>query len=256
MRFSRFNPASLRVLPAILAVAGAPALAAAEPDARIEDAIRGSYNFTTYLKEEPIKVQCTDGVVRLSGSVAEEYHRFLAEHTAQGVAGVKRVDNQITVMGRQPASGSDDWVTMKVKSTLAFHRHVSASGTNVQTSNGVVTLTGTVDSAAEKALTAEYAKDVDGVKEVINNLTVGKEASSRESLGRTIDDTSITAQIKTSLLFHKSVRSLATKIITKAGRVSIHGQAKTEAERALVGRIAAGIKGVRHVSNHMTVAKS
>jgi osmotically-inducible protein OsmY len=44
----------------------------------------------------------------------------------------------------------------------------------VDSNNGVVTLTGTVPTAAEKALALKIAKETDGVKSVVDRLTVGK----------------------------------------------------------------------------------
>jgi osmotically-inducible protein OsmY len=239
----------------LLMATGVPALAA-DTDSRIEAAAKNSYNFKNYLKGDSVKVDCSNGVVTLTGTVSEDYHRTLAEDTVSDLPGVKSVVNKITVTGTQPAPASDDWITMKVKSSLAFHKNVSASATEVSTAGGVVTLKGVAPSKAAKALTGEYAKDVDGVKEVRNELTVNEKAHPHETVGEAIDDSSITAQIKTSLLFHKSVRAMATKIITKGGVVSVHGQAKTEAEKEKVTRLAEDIKGVKKVSNHMTVAPS
>jgi osmotically-inducible protein OsmY len=237
----------------LLMVAGLPAQAS-ETDHRIEAAARNSYNFRTFLKDDSITVDSRHGTVTLTGSVAEEFHRGLAEQTVADLPGVRSVDNQITIAGVQPAPASDDWVTMKVKSSLAFHKNVSATATEVHTAAGVVTLTGVADTDADRALTAEYTKDVEGVVAVRNELTVTATARPRETVGETIDDSSITAQIKTSLLFHKSVRAMATKIITRRGMVSVHGEAKTEAEKATVTRLAEDIKGVKHVTNHMTIA--
>ena len=55
---------------------------------------------------------------------------------------------------------------MKVKSALLFHRNVSATATEVELKDGIVTLKGEATSEAQKELTTEYAKDVDDVKSV------------------------------------------------------------------------------------------
>ena len=67
---------------------------------------------------------------------------------------------------------------MKVKTTLLFHRHVSASGTTVYVKDGVVTLQGVAPSLAEKELTTEYVKDIDHVKRVKNEMTVANTPAS------------------------------------------------------------------------------
>jgi osmotically-inducible protein OsmY len=236
-----------------LVLAGGLPMAAADQDSRIQTAAKNSYNFKTYLKDDPIKVKSSEGVVTLSGSVAQEYHKFLAQETVSGLPGVKSVDNQLTVAGEQPSDHSDAWITTKVKTTLLFHKSVSASETEVVTNSGVVTLTGNSHSEAQKQLTSEYAKDVEGVTEVRNNLVVSKPDKPEKTLGEKVDDASITAQVKSSLLFHKSTHVLATKVTTRNGVVSLHGEAKNEAEKELVSKLAADIHGVVRVNNRMTV---
>lgn len=240
------------VLTAGAALGGLP-LAAADSDARIERSARDSYNFKTYLKEDSIKVQSSDGVVTLSGTVAQDGHKDLAEATVASLPGVKRVDNQLKVAADQPSEHSDAWITMKVKMALAFHRNVKASTTEVRTDNGVVTLSGTADSPSQKQLASEYAKDVDGVTEVRNNLVVTHGTPRKERFTERIDDASITAQVKAALLFHKSTHAMATKVTTQDGVVTLRGEVENAAERDLAAKYAEDVAGVRKVRNEMTV---
>jgi osmotically-inducible protein OsmY len=242
---------------AVLSCAGAfllgSPLQASDLDKRIETAAKHSHNFKTYLKDDNIKVQSKDGMVTLSGTVSRDYHKFLAQETVSELPGVKSVLNQLTVVGEQPTDNSDAWITMKVKTALTFHKHVSASDTEVNTQNGVVTLSGQTNTEAMKQLTGEYAKDVEGVTEVRNELTVRKSAKVHPTLGEKVDDASITAQIKTTLLFRKSTHALATKVSTKDGVVSLRGEARNVAEKDLVTKLAEDINGVKQVHNRMTV---
>jgi hyperosmotically inducible periplasmic protein len=240
------------VLTTGVALGGLP-LAAADTDARIERSARESYNFRTYLKEDSIQVKAADGVVTLTGSVAQEGHKDLAEATVASLPGVKRVDNQLSVSTNQPGEHSDGWITMKVKTALAFHKNVKATSTEVRTEDGVVTLTGTADSQAQKNLTAEYAKDVDGVREVRNNLVVARGKGQPERFTGKVDDASITAQVKASLLFHKSTHALATKVTTQEGVVTLRGEAENAAERDLAAKYAEDVTGVKKVRNEMTL---
>lgn len=68
--------------------------------------------------------------------------------------------------------GPDDAaITAAVKSKLAADATLAASVINVETKDGVVTLGGTVNSAADVSKAATLAQSVDGVKSVTNNLT-------------------------------------------------------------------------------------
>jgi hyperosmotically inducible protein len=257
MRYPSLIPNTAMIVPALLFLAGGASLAAASQDNRIEASAKSSYNFKTYLKDDPIQVESTGGVVTLTGTVSQEWHKGLAGETVSDLPGVKSVSNKLTVTGDQPAEHSDGWVTMKVKSALLFHKNVSGSGTEVTTQNGVVTLAGDASSEAQKQLTGEYAKDVEGVKDVRNDLVVAKPTkAAHEGMGAKADDASITAQIKTTLLFHKSTHSLATKVVTKNGMVTLRGAAENAAERDLATKLASDITGVKHVDNRMTVEKS
>ena len=67
----------------------------------------------------------------------------------------------------------DAWITTKVKWFFIGEDALKGSDINVDTSQNVVTLKGTVASAAGKARAEELAKDTEGVKRVVNNLTIG-----------------------------------------------------------------------------------
>ena len=247
-------PLTLAAVVSAMLMTSSP-LRAADTDSRIESSAAKSYAFKTYLKNDSIKTVSQDGVVTLTGTVAEESHKSLAENTVASLPGVKSVDNQLKVSGEQPAEHSDAWITTKVKTALLFHRHVSATGTTVYTKDGVVTLQGEASSLAQKELTTEYARDIDNVKEVKNEMTIAKTpATPKETIGDKIDDASITAQVKSSLLSHHSTSAMHTGVSTTDGVVTLSGVAKNDAEKSLVTKLATDINGVTSVINNMTVA--
>jgi osmotically-inducible protein OsmY len=229
-------------------------LRAASTDSRIESSAAKSYTFKTTLKDDSIKTKSEDGVVTLTGTVAEASHKSLAEDTVASLPGVKSVDNELVVSGEQPAEHSDTWITTKVKTVLLFHRNVSASGTTIYTKDGIVTLQGVASSQAQKELTTEYAKDVDNVKSVNNEMTIAATpATAGETTGDKIDDASITAQVKSALLSHRSTSALHTTVSTTDGVVTLGGVAKNDAEKSLVTKLATDINGVISVINNMTI---
>jgi osmotically-inducible protein OsmY len=176
----------------------------------------------------------------------------LARETVAGLAGVKSVDSWLEVKGVSPAKNSDAWLTTKVKTTLLFHRSVSAM-TEINTKNGIVTLRGDASSQAQKDLTTEYVKDVEGVKDVNNEMTVTKSSKTTRTVGEKIDDASITAQVKMTLLYHRSTSALNTKVETKDGVVTLSGNAGNEAEMNLATKLAKDVNGVKDVNNLMAI---
>lgn len=240
---------------AIALLASGTPLLASEMDGRIESSFKETYVSQTYLKGDAVKAESKEGVVTLSGTVNDASHKGLAEETAANLPGVTSVDNRLELKAEYPAEQTNEWLAMKIKAALLFHRNVSATNTEVYVEEGIVTLRGEVASEAEKELTAEYA-NVEGVKEVKNEMTVAKDPKSVDrSMGEKIDDASITAQAKMALLFHHSTSAIKTSVATKDGIVTLSGKAANGAEKDLVTKLVSDIHGVNSVVNDMTVEK-
>ncbi|OIO72072.1 MAG: transport-associated protein [Zetaproteobacteria bacterium CG_4_9_14_3_um_filter_49_83] len=250
---SKYSVTLLAIVAAML-VTSMPVLASNMDDS-IESSAKQSHVFKTYLKSDDIKVEAEDGVVTLTGSVGETSHKSLAQDTVAGLHGVKSVDNKLEVKGEQPTEYSDAWLITKVKTTLLFHSNVSAM-TEVSAKDGVVTLQGKATSQAEKNLTTEYAKDIEGVKDVNNEMTVSGKAIKKATLGEKIDDASITAEVKMLLLSHRSTSAVHTKVETNNGVVTLSGKVKNAAEIDLVTKYVNDIDGVHSVKNKMTIEQS
>lgn len=237
---------------AAMLVASMPAHAT-KTDNRIESSARKSYVFQTYLKDDDINIQSKHGAVTLTGIVSEEYHKSLAQETLAGLPGVKSVDNRLELKGTSPPASSDAWIKDKVKVTLLFHRSVSANTTEVDVKDGIVALRGEASSQAQKELTAEYANDIEGVVAVNNEMTVAPAPHHKRTVGEKIDDASITAQVKMTLLFHRSTSALHTRVETKRGNVTVGGAARNKAEKDLVSKLVSDVTGVNSVENKMIV---
>jgi len=239
---------------AVAIVVTSTPLRASETDDKIESSFKKTYVYQTYLKDDAVKTSAKDGVVTLTGTVAEESHKALAQDTVASLPGVTRVDNQLATKAEVATANADTWIGRKVSLTLLFHRHVNSGVTAVEVKDGIVTLKGEASSLAQKELTAEYAKDIEGVKEVKNEMTVAATPVKAERTeGVKMDDASITAQVKTALLTHRSTSSVKTKVETRHGEVTLTGIAKNAAEKSLVTKLVTDIQGVTSVKNEMTV---
>lgn len=246
----RIYPAAVMVAAVALMAFGVP-VQASKMDNSIEASARESYVFKTYLHEDDIKIKSRDGVVTINGEVLNESHKMLAQETVAGLPSVTGVDNQLKIKS-EPTKNSDAWLTAKVKSTLLFHRSVSAK-TEVEVKDGIVTLKGAAASPAQRELTTEYVKDIDGVRDVKNEMTVAGVMDEQRSLGDKIDDSSLTAQVKMTLLYHRSTSAINTKVTTKDGVVTLHGSARNNAEIDLATKLANDVNGVNSVVNRMIV---
>jgi osmotically-inducible protein OsmY len=236
-----------------LFVTSAP-VRASEADDKVEPMLKKTFVYRTYLKDDSVKADVKNGNATLTGTVSEESHRILAQEVVEGLPGVTSVNNQLVTKAEIAAENADAWTTRKIKLALLFHRNVDAGKTTVDVKDGIVTLRGDASSAAQKDLTAEYANDIDGVKEVKNEMTVVKGPRPLErTAGEKIDDASITAQVRSALSTHRSTSAIKTKVETRRGEVTLTGIARNAAEKTLVAKLVNDIQGVTTVKNLMTV---
>ncbi|MBF0501429.1 MAG: BON domain-containing protein [Candidatus Riflebacteria bacterium] len=229
-------------------------LRASETDETIKASFENSYVYKTYLKNDSVTAKAKNCVVTLTGTVSEDSHRALAQDTAANLPGVLNVDNQLATIAEVAVENKDKWIGRKVKLTLLFHRHVNSGKTVVEVKDGIVTLKGEASSIAQKELTGEYAKDIEGVKDLKNEMTVAVTPEPGErTADEKMDDSSVTAQVKMALVTHRSTSSLSTRVETRGGEVTVSGIARNEAEKALVTKLVTDIHGVTSVKNQMTV---
>jgi osmotically-inducible protein OsmY len=216
----------------LLAATFPVALFASSNDRKIEDAAKASYNYKTVLSDH-VTVKANDGVVTLTGTVTDRDDKALAEDTVENLPGVVSVDNEIVVRSDYPEH-SDEWIALKIRGQLLVKANVSATSTKVD-------------------LTEVYAKEIDNVKSVRNELVIVAPAPGSTTIGDDMDDASITSQVKYALLSHRSTSALSTKVITENAVVNITGVASSDAEKSLVTKLAQDTRGVKSVVNDMTV---
>jgi len=126
-------------------------------------------------KARKIDVDTVNGVVTLTGVVESEKEIKRAIEIAKNVKGVKKVVNNLRVEKRGITSYlSDKEITTKIKLKLIEDPDLKALSIDVDTVNGVVTLTGVVESEYQKKKAIEHAKSVSGVVKVIDNLQIKK----------------------------------------------------------------------------------
>lgn len=220
-------------------------------DQKIEEAVRSSYNYRTMLANN-VTVKSVDGVVTLTGTVEDKDDRTLAEGTVESIPGVASVKNMLTVNPAYPEH-SDAWMAFKIRSRLFMRSNVSAADTSVAVQDGTVTLTGTAESLAQKELTGVYAREIDWVKSVNNEIVVRPRNAQSVVVSEAVDDASVVSQTKYALLSHESTKTLQVRVTSNLGAVVITGDASSDAVKALVSKLAQDVRGVKSVANNMVV---
>jgi osmotically-inducible protein OsmY len=116
-----------------------------------------------------IRVEVRDGVVALTGTVAQHYQRAEAEALVQRLAGVIAVENRIAVRTSPTAvAGTRE----NVLRALRRHAELDASAIEVEVADGRVTLSGHVPTFTQRHIAENAAWAAQGVNEVIDNLRV------------------------------------------------------------------------------------
>jgi osmotically-inducible protein OsmY len=149
--------------------------------------------------------------------------------------------------GVSSAQARDAWITMKTKIALMTSEGVSATGLNVDTTKGMVTLHGKVESQPEKLKAESVAKSIEGVKEVKNLLQVVPPSSAPVVEARDEDlKTHVESAFKHNTLLADSGINVAS---VNKGVVLLTG--KTNSLEALLRavEVAKDVRGVRRVSS-------
>jgi hyperosmotically inducible protein len=152
----------------------------------------------------------------------------------------------------QPASEqlSDSAITAKVQSKLALDPEVNPFEIDVDTNEGVVRLSGAVEEASDRSEAAKLAADTEGVKRVINDITIGD-----LTVAEHLDDAAITVKVKTKLAADPEINPFNIDVDCKDGLVTLSGRvAKVEASRE-AEKLARDTTGVRRVKNLIEVDK-
>lgn len=149
---------------------------------------------------------------------------------------------------------NDARLESQIWTTYALSPYLRANDLKVTVHDGKATLTGTVDEDINKELAKQIAVGVKGIKEVDNRIVVQSNYSPKSTYGygETIDDVTITATVKSRLIWSK-YSYVSTTVETKSGHVSLTGTVNSQAAKDLAERLAANTRGVATVKNLIVI---
>jgi osmotically-inducible protein OsmY len=144
-----------------------PPSSAIRTDEDIADAVSNHLEWNA-LVPKTVKVQVTDGVVTLQGTVDWQFQKNEAEQGLRPLIGVKGILNKIMLNPKASAAG----VKIKIEEALKRNAEIDASHIQVETSDGTVTLRGNVRSWVGRKEAEDAAWAAPGVTKIENRLTV------------------------------------------------------------------------------------
>lgn len=157
---------------------------------------------------------------------------------------------------------SDAAITAKVKAELMDKTHLNQSNIHVTTTNGVVTLEGSVSSTKAKSEVEAIIQSIDGVKSIDDNLTTPESSATSAKLHkvatkteRVVSDSWITTKVKADILASSLNKGLDVSVDTIHGVVVLKGTLANQDAIDHVQDIAENVNGVKSVDvSGLTIA--
>jgi osmotically-inducible protein OsmY len=154
-------------------------------------------------------------------------------------------------------AAKDAWLVGKVEMAFTLNEHLNPFSIDTDSENGIVTLTGTVESDIDRDLAEEIAVGVEGVTKVNNELMVDMEKAAAHD-GQThppnwFTDATLTASVKSRLIANGNVDALAIDVDTENAVVTLSGRVRTDEEKDLSAEIAQNTPNVGEVRNLLVV---
>lgn len=144
-------------------------------DAEITSAINTEMRIDNAVSANNIDVTTVGGIVTLTGTVDNILAKERAQALAEATVGVRAIVNRVNVEPVRPRT--DKELEVAVENAWLLDPATQSYRVNADADDGIVMITGTVSSYAEKELSATVAKGVRGVKEVINEIEVDYQVS-------------------------------------------------------------------------------
>jgi len=194
-----------------------------------------------------IKVEVLDSIVTLSGKVHTSNARYSAASDAWMIEGVTDVNNDLEVIYETDMNVPTDMqIKSQAENTLLWNEDIDSTNIEVSVSNGIVTLTGTVDSLWKKWEAEQTVYRNFGVISVENHLTIVPTTS--------IVDQDIAEDIEKALdrNFYVDAEDVSVKV--DRGIVTLMGDVKTTIARTQAEDIAMYTAGVMDVKNELRLA--
>jgi osmotically-inducible protein OsmY len=142
---------------------------------------------------------------------------------------------------------NDSQIQKDVIAQLNWEPILNAASIGVFVKDGIVTLTGIVDSYSKKLVAERVAKNTSGVKAIAEEIQVGISSSSRRT------DTDIAEAILTALKWHTAVNENKIKIKVEDGVVTLNGEVEWDYQRRAAKKAIENLAGIRAIYNFISV---
>lgn len=130
---------------------------------------------------------------------------------------------------------------------LKWQPFLNSSEIGVAVKNGIVTLSGIVDTFSKKLAAERAAKNVAGVKAIAEDIQIGVSPVYRKT------DTEIAEAVVNALKWHSAVPDDKIQVKVEEGLVTLQGELEWEYQRISARNAVQNLSGVRSVANLITI---
>lgn len=134
-----------------------------------------------------------------------------------------------------------------VQNALKWEPLLNAAEIGVTTKNGIVTLTGTVNSYAKKLEAEDAAKNVGGVKAVVEKITINYGSAWQK------DDNDIATEVVNALAHNWEVPKDKVTVRVEQGWIKLEGELQWDYQKEAIQRAVKNLAGVKGVTNSITI---
>ena len=217
---------------------------AKKTDAEIQQDVIRELKWDPRVEETDVGVEVDNGIVTLTGTVSGWAKRIAAQEAAHRVFGVLDVANNVTVRLPGTLTRTDTDLAEAVRHALRWDVMVPDERITSTVSNGWVTLDGTVNSWTEREDAERAVRNLAGIGNVTNRITIVSPAVRAENVHRAIEEA-----------LERRAEREANRIRVEAhdGTVTLSGVVRSYGEKQAVIASARFARGVRAVTDRLTV---
>lgn len=200
--------------------------------------------FEPSIDASDIGVAVEDGIVTLSGHVANYAQKTTVERVVSRVKGVKGIAEEIEVRYPGTISTSDDEIAKRAVAMLKWSTVVPADKVQVKVQKGWVTLNGTLDWNYQKIGAADAVRNLDGVTGISNLIELRPRISSLD----------VKKHIEEALKRNAEVEAQGIRVNVAGNKVILEGSVKAWNERRVAEQAAWATPGVSVVDDRLTIS--
>jgi len=213
-----------------------------ESDRQLREAVLKQLEWDPQVTSKDIGVAVLDNVITLTGFAHHYSEKYAAEKAAKSVYGVQAVANDIEV--KLGTARSDPEIARDLAQATKLDVALPANGIKTTVQDGFVTLEGTVEWNFQRAKIEASARNVPGVRGVMNQIVIKPKPVSTVEVLHKIED---------ALRRNAEVDARRITVSAKDGQVHLYGSVRSWMEREEAEHAAWAAPGVSDVVDHISV---